>query len=248
MRNAITKRSTRLAANALIATLALALPTLIPLQGATIAVAHPLGTRAAARRIPCRPAAGTTTIAHSTKARIFSDPKTGDDYACLYSNGHARFLSSTEHWEYPLARFAGDFVAFVAFAEGVNREIGVMNMRTGHVRDFGEAEEVAPIKLAPSECPSAVPNCSAVCQQVESLVLKSDGALAWIAVNFPPRSSKPGVFCGNSFPPVTEVRRDDRHGLRVIGEGDGILPSSLRLTGSTLLWIDEGNTVAAALL
>lgn len=226
----------------LVAFLALVLATA---AAAILAASAPAS--AASRRVPCRPKRGTTTIAHSAKARIFSDARTGNDYACLYSNGHPRFLSTTEHWEYEMVRFAGPYVAFVGIAEAANTEVGVMNMRTGRVRDFREDEEVAPVKLQPSQCPSAVPNCSAVCPQVDSLVLKSDGAVAWIAVNFPPPTSSSG-FCGNEVPPITEVRRHDRRGLRVIGTGSGIVASSLRLSGSTLTWRSEGATLSSNLL
>jgi hypothetical protein len=188
------------------------------------------------------------TIAHSRRARIFADVLTGNDYACLYSNGHPRYLSTTEHWEYRMVRFAGPYVAFVGIAEAANIEIGVMNMRTGHIRRFHEDEEVTPVSLPPSQCPSAVPNCKAVCPVVDSLVLKSDGALAWIAVDFPPPAQGPGVFCGSETPPTTEVRRHDRRGLQVIGVGSGIAPKSLRLSGSTLTWANEGKIVSSSLL
>lgn len=201
----------------------------------------------AAGEVPCRQARGTKTIAHSSRARIFSDERTGDDYACLYSNGRARYLSTTEHWEYKLVRFSGRYVAFVAFAEAANADVGVMNLSTGRVRRFREYEEVAPIKAPPDECPSAVPNCSVVCPQVDSLVLKPDGAVAWIAVNFPaPSPTDPS--CGTQIAPVTEVRRHDQRGLDVIATGAGITPSSLRVAGTTLSFTDEGHTVTSTLL
>lgn len=201
----------------------------------------------AATHVPCRPARGTKTIARSGQARIFSDARTGDDYACLYSNGHARFLSSTEHWEYRLVRFSGRYLAFVAFAESVNAYVGVTNLSTGRVRRFREYEEVAPIKPPPGECPSGVPNCSVVCPLIDSLVLKSDGAVAWTAVNFPAPSPTRGASCGTQIAPVTEVRRHDQRGLDVIATGAGIVPGSLRLTGSTLSFTDDGRLATATL-
>jgi hypothetical protein len=145
-------------------------------------------------------------------------------------------------------RFAGPFVAFVGIAEGANTELGVMNMRTGRVRDFHEDEVVAPVKLPPSQCPSAIPNCSAVAPQVDSLVLKSDGAVGWIAVNFPPPPGASGPSSTNEVPSVTEVRRDDRRGLQVIGSGPGVAPKSLRLSGTILTWISEGSAITSSLL
>lgn len=200
-----------------------------------------------ARHVPCRPARGTETIAHNSRARIFSDERTGDDYACLYSNGQARVLSPSEHWEYHRVHFSGRYVAFVAFAEGANAYVGVMNLSTGRVRRFREYEEVAPVKAPPNECPSGVPNCSVVCPQVDSLVLKPDGAIAWIAVNFhAPSPTDPS--CGTGIAPVIEVRRHDQRGLDVIATGAGIVPGSLRLAGATLSFSDGGHTVTATLL
>jgi hypothetical protein len=200
-------------------------------------------------KVPCKGGAATHTIAHSAKARLFTDEKTGYYYACLYKNGHPRKISTIEHWEYQLIRFREKYIAFVAFAEASNYYIGVMNLSNGHIREFQDGGEVTPIKPPPSGCPTGVPNCSVVCPQVDSLVLKYNGSLAWIAVNFPAPSPTTGVFCGNEIPPVTEVRRYDSRGLRVIAQGAGIEPASLRLSGgSTLTWVDEGRSVTANLL
>lgn len=185
------------------------------------------GGASAQARIPCRPASGTTTIAHSTSARIFEDERDGNDYACLYSDGHARYLSSSEHYEYRLVRFAGSYVAYVQNIEGVDDHVGVVNLRTGHV---GNYEEVRPIG-------------NAVCPQVDSLVLRSDGAAAWIATNFLAQG-----FCENPPGPAIEVRLHDRHGLRVVDSGTGITPASLRLSGSMLRWVDAGHVRSATLL
>lgn len=200
-------------------------------------------------KVPCKGGAATHTIAHSAKARLFTDEKTGYYYACLYKNGHPRKISTIEHWEYQLVRFRDNHIAFVAFAEASNYYIGVMNLANGHIRKFEDGEEVTPIKPPPSGCPSGVPNCSVVCPQVDSLVLKYNGSLAWIAVNFPAPSPTTGVFCGNEIAPVTELRRYDSRGLQVIAQGAGIEPASLRLSGgSTLSWVDEGHSMTASLL
>jgi hypothetical protein len=211
-----------------------------------VAGARP-AVRARASRVPCRPSPGTSTIAHSAKARIFSDARTGADYACLYGNGHPRRLSSAEHWEYRMARFAGPYVAFVAFAEASNTGIGVVDLRTGAKRTFHEDEEVAAVEPPESECPPADPHCRVVCPQVDSLVLEPDGSIAWIGVDFPAATPTGGAPCGTGIEQTIEVRRYDREGLGVIGSGDGIVPRSLRLSGSTLSWIDEGREATATL-
>jgi FtsP/CotA-like multicopper oxidase with cupredoxin domain len=73
-------------------------------------------------------------------------------------------------------------------------------------------------------------------------VLKSDGAVAWIATNFL------GTFCISPPGPAIEVRRHDRRGLRVVASGTGIVPTSLHLSGSVLHWIDGGMARSATLL
>jgi hypothetical protein len=185
------------------------------------------GQASAQARIPCRSAPGTTTIAHSTTARIFEDERDGNDYACLYSDGHAHYLSSTEHYEYRLVRFAGSYIAYVQNIDGVDDHVGIMNLRTGRV---GNDQEVRPID-------------NAVCPQVDSLVLKSDGAVAWIATNFLAEG-----FCENPPGPAIEVRRHDRRGLHVVDHGTGIVPTSLHLSGSLLRWVDAGHVHSATLL
>lgn len=207
---------------------------------ATLSRGHPT--------VPCaRSAAGTTTIAHSRRARLFTDARTGNDYACLYGVGHPRLLSSAEHWEYELVRFAGPYVAFVAFAESTNAYIGVLDIRSGKRRRIAEDEEVAAVKPPRRDCPSAVPNCSVVCPAVDSLVLKPDGAVAWIGVDFPPPTTSGGAPCGAEIPTSTEVRRYDSRGLDVVATGDGIEPTSLRLSGSTISWTDEGVSESSSL-
>lgn len=157
------------------------------------------------------------TIAHSAKARIFEDIRNGNDYACLYGNGHPRLLSTSEHFEYELVHFAGPYVAYVQNIEAVDDDVGVTNMSTGHTSIFQEL--VRPIEHA-------------VCAKAESLVLKPDGAVAWIATNF--------LAEGCEHPPtgVVEVRAHDKHGLRTIEASATIAPKSLCLTGSTLRWMN----------
>jgi hypothetical protein len=185
------------------------------------------GQASAQAPVPCRPGHGTTTIAHSRNARLFEDERTDGYYACLYSDGHARYLSDNEHYEYGLVRFAGPYVAFVQSVESVATDVGVVNLRTGHAHYYQE--------LAPAVEDS-------VCAEVDSLVLKSDGAVAWIATNFL------GEICGPVHPGATiEVRVHDRYGLHVLDSGIGIVPASLRLSGSLLAWVDAGQARTATL-
>ena len=74
-------------------------------------------------------------------------------------------------------------------------------------------------------------------QTVGSVVLKGDGAVAWIGT---------GHSLG-SHHTLTEVWRADRHGTTRLDSGVAIRVQSLRLTGSTLRWRDGAETRSAGL-
>jgi hypothetical protein len=138
-----------------------------------------------------------------------------------------RYLSTTEHYEYRLVRFAGPYVAFVQNIEAGDDHIGDMNLRTGRLHNYTIASPVG----------------NSICPGVEALVLKPDGAVAWIGTNFLPTFS-----CVNPPAPVIEVRRHDRRGLGVLDSNSTIALHSLRLTGSVLRWKDAGQPRTSSLL
>lgn len=78
---------------------------------------------------------------------------------------------------------------------------------------------------------------------VVSLVLKTDGAVAWTAED--------GNIPSPSNPSVKEsafqVEAVDASGMRLLASGGEIDPHSLRLVGSTLYWTQEGKTMSATL-
>jgi hypothetical protein len=75
-------------------------------------------------------------------------------------------------------------------------------------------------------------------QSVGSIVLKTDGAVAWIG---DARSlvSRLGA--------VVEVRRIDKRGAALLDSGTEVKPGSVRLRGSTLSWLHGGATRHASL-
>jgi hypothetical protein len=181
---------------------------------------------AAHEEIPCRPGPGTTTIAHSKHARIFEDGRNQNDYACLYSNGHPRLLSPSEHYGYPIVRFAGPYVAFVPTTRSAREgSVWVMDLRSGHKHSY--------VEVQPAEE-------NAICGEAVSLVLKSDGAIAWTARNYL-------EGCPHAPPATVEVRVHDRHGLRILESAPGIVPTSLHISGSTVSWVNSGTTRTATL-
>ncbi len=70
--------------------------------------------------------------------------------------------------------------------------------------------------------------------EAEAIVLKSDGAVAWIVNTFEDT---------NTY----QVHALDRTGFRVLAESSAIDPSSLALAGSTLYWMQEGKPMSATL-
>jgi hypothetical protein len=75
-------------------------------------------------------------------------------------------------------------------------------------------------------------------QEVRSIVLRSDGAIAWIAqANSIIRRSQ-----------ATEVHRADRRGQATLDSGAAVRPTSLRLHGTRITWRDGTATRSATLL
>ncbi|MGI8572862.1 MAG: hypothetical protein ACR2L9_09620 [Solirubrobacteraceae bacterium] len=74
-------------------------------------------------------------------------------------------------------------------------------------------------------------------ESVSSIVVKRDGALAWIA-----KVSSIGHPSA-----LFEVHRDDGRAHDLLDSGPGIAPRSLRLHGSTMTWTDAGQTRSATL-
>ena len=76
---------------------------------------------------------------------------------------------------------------------------------------------------------------------VEALVLKSDGAVAWVAQAHLPTAIPNG-------PREYEVYAADATGeSRLLASGPGIEPASLALAGSTVYWTQQGHPVSAPL-
>jgi hypothetical protein len=168
-----------------------------------------------AARVSCRPGGGSTTIARSPTARLFTGAD-GNDYACLYSVGRAFYLSGAEHYEYERVHFAGPYVAYVQNVEGGDEAVGEMDLRNGRLHTF---EIATPIE-------------NSVCYGVGSLALQADGGIAWIGTNFL------AFDCISPPGPEIEVRRHDRRGLRILDSGTAIVPGSLRLLRGVLSWTD----------
>ncbi len=75
----------------------------------------------------------------------------------------------------------------------------------------------------------------------EGIVVKRDGAVAWIAVDgWHPYSPSPP-------PTVYQVWKIDRTGQHLLAMGSRIAPSSIALSGNTVYWTDGGAPASAPL-
>lgn len=149
-------------------------------------------------------------------------------FACAYASGHAYALGPKAECigsggcgGVEKATVGAAFVAYEKFAVASEPFVGetssywrviVRNLRTGRV----------------------VHRANSTGSFVQDLVVKSDGAVAWIV--------------DTSFLPEEHaVVAVDKTGTRTLASGPGIAPSSLTLTGNTLSWIESGRMASAVL-
>lgn len=87
------------------------------------------------------------------------------------------------------------------------------------------------------------------CQDVGSLVLKPDGAVAWIATGswWVTHCYRPGVCAPAPGFGIRQVATLDKRGFKVLDSGRAIAPRSLTLRGSTISW-RHGNAIRTATL
>jgi hypothetical protein len=174
----------------------------------------------------CSPA-GSQTLASSRSSRVYS--LGGKAYACLDSNGKTYKLGSATLCiggvrAGPFALAAGD-VAYGATSCGVDfssSEVIVRSLVDGHT-----------LRHAPAT------NRSLVEQEggLQSLVLKADGSVGWIATE----------QSLGTHQRLLQLFKDDNGGLKLLDSGLGLLPSSLKLSGSQLTWRDNARSRHATL-
>jgi hypothetical protein len=114
------------------------------------------------------------------------------------------------------------------FKEGAHWLIVVRDLRTGRVLHR------VPTGVAPRSVPFVGVG------EAQKIVVKSDGAAAWITNNY-----DRGIHCRCTF---AEVRAIDRYGSRLLASGKNkIEASSLALVGSNVYWTQNGRAHSAAL-
>jgi hypothetical protein len=99
------------------------------------------------------------------------------------------------------------------------------------VRDLADGRQLQALPASTKVFPESL-------QSVAAIVLKSDGAVAWI--------SQASSIIGRASA-VLEVQRADSRGQALLASGRSIVARSLRLRGSTLTWRAGSGTLSATL-
>lgn len=199
---------------------ALGVVTLAAVLGLALA---PASASAAKAKRTCHPA-HSTTLAATKSVRVFQtrgfsrDTKTHATYGCLLSAKHPyRFVVLDFPMGFQRITIAGHFIAYAAYSDCAAdycnpNAVMVQDLATGR-RTFAEGTLVA-------------------VAHVRDLVLRADGAVAWIQASYDDNGSvRPGldvVAGGAGRTPV------------VLGSGEDVAPGSLALAGRTVYWTQGG--------
>jgi hypothetical protein len=174
----------------------------------------------------CGPAAAHT-LAASPQARVYVSG--GTAYGCARSGRSSNRLggrgSCIGRPRVDPVTVTGTLTAYASETCGVDTGTTVVIVR--------RLTDGRHLRSSPATAPVGVESY----QTVHSLVLKVDGAVAWIAT---------GRSLGTRHGAV-EVWRSDRHGTTRLDSGQAIQARSLRLTGATLNWRHGTQTRHAAL-
>ncbi len=208
---------------------------------APLATAHDSATRAASHRGPSRcSTVHSHLVAADTQAQVFTalnSYPTNSYYGCVYGSRHIYELGTLSDCEdvslggcggISRLGLAGTIVAYeeFMFPPGGAWWVVVRDLRSGRV-----------LRRLPTNAPGPVNTAGAV----EALVVKSDGAVAWIAQAHLPTAIRNG-------PREYELyAADARSESRLLASGPGIGPRSLALVGSTVYWMQEGHPMSAFL-
>jgi hypothetical protein len=175
----------------------------------------------------CGPHAAQT-LAASQKARVYQ--LGGEVYGCALGSPHSYRLGAAartirEGRAGPVA-VAGGYAGYGLTRFGIDTVSSQVV-----VRNLGNGRELHDTPAITSLLPESF-------QSVDAIVLKSDGAVAWISAVESVISTR-----GHQI----EVLRIDDRGQATLDSGSGIESGSLRLHGSTVAWRDGSVTRTATL-
>jgi hypothetical protein len=215
--------------------------TVFSIVMALVLLAASPGYAASRRRKPakCAPV-HSGLVAADAQAQVYVRPEGSEPkefIACAYGSGRTYDLgtgppnvssqggSRNTHFTLGGAMLAYESSWFTSYpAPGAiecEQDVVVRNLRTGRILHNVPTGTSSP----PSLCFGPV----------ITLIVRSDGAAAWIAEN------------SVKEPAQSEVHTVDREGSRLLASGPEIEPYSLALAGSTLYWTQGGKPVSAVL-
>lgn len=179
------------------------------------------------RAADCGPTAGRT-LAASTLARVYA--LRANVYGCALGAHHSRLLGAAGH------SVRQDRVGPTAVA-GRDAGYGLTSFGVDTVtaevivRNLGSGRQLHVLPATTRVQPESF-------QTVDGVVVRADGAVAWI-------SSVTSVFSHGA--PLVQVQRADSRGHAVLDSAPSIDARSLHLTGSTVSWKDGSRTHTATL-
>jgi hypothetical protein len=213
----------------------------------TVAGLVPAVTGAAGRRpAPAKcPSGQWRPLLADSQAQIYeaptnpSLPEVRSFIGCSYAHGKSYVLgeppSSTADTGFHGTRrytLAGPIVAFEKFLSG-NPQVAPVKQHGIIVRDLRNGRVLQRLPTGTPTTP-AEPGDYGI-GAATAIVLKSDGAVAWIVAT---ANGKGGEF---------QVHAVDKSGSRVLAAGADVSQTSLALAGSTLYWTQGGKPYSAAL-
>ncbi len=212
-----------------------------PAASATVSKAKPAGCRPGhAHLLAADTQAEVYEAGYSEEGKFHPQRIVGCVYgkAHSYTVGYPSFGSGSAAGGSTVQQLVGTMVAVASSYEstvyGIERDsISVRNVRTGRVvfsSATGPPEDIGNSPASAYESEGAGP--------VASLVLKADGAVAWIVSARTAQESTTGKY---------QVYTLDRTGKHMVAFGDTIEPASLALAASTIYWTQDGIAHSASL-
>jgi hypothetical protein len=198
-----------------------------PLVSVVVVIAA-CGSSAATASAQCGPS-GAKTLAADHLARVYTSK--GSIYGCANTVRHSYLLARSSRRpgqpQIGTLALAGVVVAYGETMTGVDTasaQVVVRRLDNGRtLRSLAAMNQpIGPESL----------------QSVDSIVVKADGAVAWIATAH-------SIIRHRA---QAEVDRDDRRGRSTLDTGSAIASTSLRLSGSSLSWRHGAATRTARLL
>jgi hypothetical protein len=222
---------------------------------ALLATAAPLSAAASHKKTPpkCPPAHARVMIV-DPQAEVYLLPEhfggpggvePTEIFGCAFNGTHRSYLlgeppesSSSGSGGIYLETLAGPMAAYFAGSGGPGGAswlVEVRNLATGKL--VHRVPSGTPAHPEPPRTEHGLTRADIGIGPVESLVVKSDGAVAWIAQD----------AVEESLSYSYQVHVLDKNGSRVLAASTEIEPKSLALAGSVLYWTEAGRPMSARL-